>query len=174
MSGHVYVSKHVLTISRPIFMMPMVLSMAILHSLGHNDQNDMKHLLFSQLIPLLPALLSKDANCIINGIISSLGVGNLNKAWQDFWSCYAAATILWALHGIVNDTILFARWRWLKQGATRLFVMWHQCWHHMTLMAPLIPPLHLFAQVIRCNMNFFSHLILGTSISIMWCQWHCQ
>ena len=50
--------------SEHIFVMSMVLSMAPLHSLDHNDQNNVKNVM-----PLVPALLSCDANCIINGTI---------------------------------------------------------------------------------------------------------
>ena len=51
------------------FVMPMVLSVASLHSLGNKYQNEMKHDFLSHLIHLLIALLSHDANSIINGII---------------------------------------------------------------------------------------------------------
>ena len=47
----------------------MVLSMAPLHLLGHNDQNEVKHDFFSHMMPWVPALLPGDANCIINGTI---------------------------------------------------------------------------------------------------------
>ena len=50
--------------------MPRVLSMAPLYSLGHNDQNEVKHDFFNHVMPLVPALLSCDSNCIINGTIS--------------------------------------------------------------------------------------------------------
>ena len=47
----------------------MVLPMAPLHSLGHNDQNEVKHDFFSHMMPLTPELLQCDPNYIINGII---------------------------------------------------------------------------------------------------------
>ena len=56
--------------------MPMLLSMALLHSEGRNDQNEVKHYFFSPVKTLVPALLPCDANCITNGIIWSLGEDN--------------------------------------------------------------------------------------------------
>ena len=44
--------------SRPIFVMPMVLQMTLLHSLGHNNKNEVKHDFLSLVKPLIPALLS--------------------------------------------------------------------------------------------------------------------
>ena len=38
------------------------MSMAPLHLLGDNDQNEVKHCFFSHVIPLGPALLPCDAN----------------------------------------------------------------------------------------------------------------
>ena len=58
------------------FVMPMMLSMAPLHSLGHSHQNEVKHDFFSPVIPLAEALLLGDANCIINGTIFSLDEDN--------------------------------------------------------------------------------------------------
>ena len=54
--------------SRHIFVMPMALSIAPLHSLNHNDQNNMKHGVFSYVMQLVPALLSCDAN--VSSIVS--------------------------------------------------------------------------------------------------------
>ena len=62
-------STEYLDMSRHILGMAMVLSMAPLHSLGHNDQNDVKHYFFSHVMPLVPALLSCGAKCITSGII---------------------------------------------------------------------------------------------------------
>ena len=55
--------------SRHIFEKPMVKPMAQLHSLDHNDQNEVTHDFFSHVTPLVPALLSCDAKYIINGTI---------------------------------------------------------------------------------------------------------
>ena len=49
--------------------MPIVSSMTPLHSIGHNNQNEGKHDLFSHLIPLTPALLSCEAKYISNDVI---------------------------------------------------------------------------------------------------------
>ena len=55
--------------TRHVFVMSMVLSMAPLHSLPQNHQNEVEHDFDSHVIPFEPALLSCDANCIINFII---------------------------------------------------------------------------------------------------------
>ena len=47
--------------------------MALLHSLDHIDQNEVKHDFVSHVMPLAPPLLSCDARCIISGTIFSLG-----------------------------------------------------------------------------------------------------
>ena len=54
---------------RATLQMPMVLSKAPLHSVGDNDQNEMKHDFFSHVMPLVPTLPSCDVNCIINDIL---------------------------------------------------------------------------------------------------------
>ena len=47
----------------------MVLPMASLHLAVHNDQNELKHDILGHRMPLVPALLSCDAICIISGTI---------------------------------------------------------------------------------------------------------
>ena len=54
---------------RPMFGVPMVLSMVPFHALGHNDQNEVKDDFSSHVMALLPALQSFDINHIINGTI---------------------------------------------------------------------------------------------------------
>ena len=61
------ITRHVWKMSIHIFVMQMVLSMAKLHLVGHSNQNEVKHDFFSHMRPLLLALLSCDANCIITG-----------------------------------------------------------------------------------------------------------
>ena len=51
MTRHVFMY---LQMSRHIFVIPIVLSMAPLHSLSHNDQNKVKHDVFSTVIPFVP------------------------------------------------------------------------------------------------------------------------
>ena len=53
-----------------------LLSVAPLHSLGHNDQNEVTQDFFTHMMPLAPALLSCDANCFINSTIFSLDEDN--------------------------------------------------------------------------------------------------
>ena len=48
-------------LARHIFGIPTVLTIAPLHSVGYNDQNEVKHE-----VPLVPALLSCDVNNIIS------------------------------------------------------------------------------------------------------------
>ena len=57
----------------------IVLSMATLYSLGHNNQNEVKQDFFSHIMPLAPALLSCDANCITNGTIFFIRYRKLKK-----------------------------------------------------------------------------------------------
>ena len=52
--------------SRNIFVIPKMLSVAALNSLGHNDKNKVKHDFFNHVMPLESALLSCDASCIVS------------------------------------------------------------------------------------------------------------
>ena len=58
--------------SKHIFVIPMVLSMTTLYSLGQNAKNEVKQDFASYVMPLVLAMLSCDANYIKNGIICSL------------------------------------------------------------------------------------------------------
>ena len=51
--------------SQHMSVMPIALSMPPLHSLGHNDEHEVKHDFSVIVVALLPC----DANCIISGII---------------------------------------------------------------------------------------------------------
>ena len=137
------VSTQWLDMSRHIFVMPMVFSMAPLHSLGPNDQNEVKHDFFRYLVPLVPALLACDTNWIIKDIISFIRWRQLK--W-DVHNSFGHAMLLakvWTpnnTNGTVNGTIAFVSSRWSK---------WDANW-------------------------LFSYLTLGTGISIMEDQCHCQ
>ena len=48
-------------------MMPMALLMTLLHSLGQDDQYEVKQEVFDHLTPLASVLASCDTNDIING-----------------------------------------------------------------------------------------------------------
>ena len=52
-----------------VIVIAMVLLMAPLHSLNHNNENQVKHDFFSNVMLLVSVLLSCDANCIMIGII---------------------------------------------------------------------------------------------------------
>ena len=168
---------NVQTRSRYIIVVPMVLPMAPLYSLGPNDQNEVKHDFYSYVMPLIPPLLLRDANYITTGIILFISWRNLSKVWHDF-------LVIWCC--------------------------WHQCEHHMTLIALSVTPFHFLSQNDwnKVQHNLFGHVIPvfahmtlmalliafvtsrwskwdatwhfcsfdtdGTGISIMWCQWHCQ
>ena len=145
--------------SRHIFVMPMVLSLASLLALGQGDQNEVKHNVFSHMMPLIIALLSCVANCIINDTISLLGEDDWNKVWHD---CF----------GYVDDVgpsvnITWDQWplQWhcfvcyIKMIEVRcnlmLLVIWNQFRHHITLMTSSVSPLHLFKMIeTRYNMTF--------------------
>ena len=74
-----------------ISVMPMVLSMEPLHSLGHNDQMTW-NMTFSHVMPLVPIVLSCDANCIINGTILFNSMKKIKKKCHMTWSCDAVGT----------------------------------------------------------------------------------
>ena len=127
----------------------------------------------------------------------SLGEDCWKKVWHDSFGHVMLLAPVQALNDtddIVSGTILFVRSRWLKQGETcrwRFLILfcdnlWKcetwlfghvmpmlQCWHHMTLMASSIAPLHLLFHDDWNEMqyDFFGPLVpLG--ISTMWCKWH--
>ena len=139
-----------------IFEMPMVLSMAPLYSLGPSDQIKVKIDFFSQVLPLLPAFLSCDGNCIINGTILFIRWRQLKKRcdrtplvmWCCWHQCQKHMTLIalsmsqfcllgrddWnkVLHdtdGLINSTTALVRSRWSKWDMIWVFsVIWH-CWH---------------------------------------------
>ena len=82
-------SWHVWTMSRHISLWCQLLSMVPLHSLGNNDQNKVKHDFFNHVMPLVTALLSCDANCIINGTILFIRQRQLETGvtWLLFMRC---------------------------------------------------------------------------------------
>ena len=53
-------------------MMPMPSSMTPLHSLGHDNQNEVQHDLFGHVMPLALALVSSDAHGVITDISATL------------------------------------------------------------------------------------------------------
>ena len=58
---------------------PMVLSIALLHSLGHNDQNEVKHYFFSHVMLMIPALL---LTASLLAPFCSFSKDNWNKVWH--------------------------------------------------------------------------------------------
>ena len=153
-----------------ISVMPMGLSMVPLHSLGHNDQNEVKHNFFSHLIPLVSPLLPCFATCIISGIILLIRWRQLKQSVMWFlWSCDAVGTS-------VNTTWHWWHLQWstcLKQGATCFFshVMLASHDHNDIIKSTIAL---VSSRLSKWGATwFFSHLTLGTGISIMWYQWHC-
>ena len=101
---------------------------------------------------------------------------------------------------IIYGITFFIRWGQLKKGVTWLLVKWccwHQCEHHMTLMALSMTQFYLLNQddwnkvqhdtdgIINTQRHlldqddqnkqhhdFFIYLTLSTGITIMWCQLH--
>ena len=88
--------RQCLTISKQcldIFVMPTMFSMAPLHLLGHNDQNKVKHDIFSHVMPLVPVLLSCEGTCIISGVTLFIRLRQLKQGTTYFfWSCDAVGT----------------------------------------------------------------------------------
>ena len=83
-----------------IFVMPMVLSMASLHSLGHNNQNEVKNDFFSHLMPLVPAPFSSGQE------------DNRNKvSYESFTQVMplAPVQVSHGTDGMVNSTILLGQ-----------------------------------------------------------------
>ena len=139
-----YVSRCILiflntvTMSRHNFVMLMVLSMTPLHSLGHNNHSEVKHHFFSHVMPLVPALLSCDDNCMAP--FSSVGEDNWNRVSHDFFGHVMLLTPVQAwldTDGTANGSIL------LGQDAT--MTIW-SCDASggitMTIMTSSIAPLH--------------------------------
>ena len=53
--------------------MPTVLLMALLHSFGQDDMNEVQHDFFGQVAPLVLALALHGVNIIVNSSIACLG-----------------------------------------------------------------------------------------------------
>ena len=124
-------------------------------------------MIFSPLIPLVPALLPCDANCIISGII-------LFIRWRHCKQDVTCLTVIWCCwHQCEYNMILMALlmppfcflgqddWNKVQHNC---FVMWYQHWHHMTQMTS-IAPLHWLAQDDWYQMlsDLFSHVTLASA-----------
>ena len=122
MTRHVFtyldISKQWLDIS----VMPVI----PMYSLDHNEKNEVKNDFFSYVMPLVPALLSCDAKCTINGTILLIRWRHLKQGMTWFlWFCDAFGT---------SASIT---WHW-----------WHCQWHHFVCQAKMIET--------RYNMTFWS------------------
>ena len=85
-------------------LMPMALSMVPLHYIGQNDQSQVLHDIFGQVMPLA----SNHANGIMNDTIAFLRSrqSNCSATWLFFMGCkWAPALALCDVYGIVNGTI---------------------------------------------------------------------
>ena len=145
--------------------MPMVLSVAPLHSLGHNDQTEVKHDVFSHLIPLVPTLLSFDTKCTV-GISVSITWNWWYFQWHHFVSKVKmietrySMTSSWGDTGdIISNTTTFVSSRWSNQDENwplQSFHTWHQHQHHVGLMAiSTIPCIHQAKMTqTMCNIKF--------------------
>ena len=88
------------------------------------------------------------------------------------WCCWHQCGHNMALMALSMASFV-SRERWWKKGATWLLGNVMPVWYHLTLMASSIAPLHLLVQDDQNDMHQSFHTV-GTSISIMWCQWqHC-
>ena len=149
--------------SRHISVMLRVLPITSLHSLGHNDHNEVEPDFSSHVIPFVPALLPHDANCIISCTIFFIGWRQLKQGltWL-FWACDAigtSASITWCW--------CYYKWyhtldEWNRCNMTSM-VMWYLYLHQMILTESSLIPLHFYFKIIkvRCNMTF----------SVIW---HCR
>ena len=164
--------------SRHIFGMSILLSMATLHLLGHSDQSKVKHDSV-YVMPLAPVLASHGANDIWKGYhicydktterrwcyVMPLAVTSVSHdadgiiGWYHFHSLPVLASH--GTNGIEKD-ILSLRTEQLKQGDVMLCHWhWHQClmmlvahqWHSI----PFVKMIEM-----SCNMTFM----------IMSCHWH--
>ena len=71
----------------------MASSMAALHFLGQDDENEVKHDISGHVIPLAPVSVSHNATSIVNGTIAFLKSRQLIRgATLLFWSCAAFGT----------------------------------------------------------------------------------
>ena len=157
--------------SRHIFMLSVVLSKAPLHSLGHNDQSEVKQEF------LVMYWHFYQYCCYVEQTATSMAPlceDNWNKVWHDSFGHIMLLAPVPTSHdtGIVNDTILLGQDDWNK--------VQHDVFGHM--MAVLAS--HDTAGIINSTItfvcsrwskwvkhDFFSPV--GTCISIMVCQEHC-
>ena len=185
-------------ISALVSLMPMALSIAPFYSLGQDDQNEFQHNFFSHVITLALALVSNDDDGIINGTTPFLKSrqSKWGATWH-FWSCGAIG----AATSIINGTIAFLRSRWNKSAEMQFFgpvtlfalalhdsdstingtisfiraiIMKMKC--NMSFLHCAIP----LAPALKYNQNLVQHDLFwscdttGTSVGILWCQWHHQ
>ena len=121
-------------------------------------------------MPLVPVLLSCNANCIISGTILFIRWRQL-KQWVKwfFWTCHAVGTsvkIMTLMALSMALVCLLGQDDWNKVQHDFL-VMLYQCWHYMTLMASSVPLLHLIVEDDQNEKqhDFFNHLALLTLAS---------
>ena len=141
----------------------------------------MKHDFFSPVMPLVPGLLSCDATCIISGTILFIVWRKVRQGVE--WLLCLCDTVVtsgsitwhwWHCEG--HHFVLWGQDDWSRVQHD-ILVMWYQCWHHITLMSSSVAPFYFSVQDDQSEIQhdfFQSFDTLGTSISINWCQWHCQ
>ena len=162
--------------------------MAPLHSLGHNNKNEVKHDFFSYLMPLdTSTAVPCDATCIINGAsVWFMKWRDWNKVWHYmFWTCDAAGTkYQHHMKLIVLSVVQFfllGQDDWNNvQLAFLVMVTWYQCWYckknwWTASSIGTIPYVRKTWSKWDATWLFQSFDILfDTCIRIMWYQWHCQ
>ena len=128
--------------SRHIFGMPMLLPMAPLHLLSHNDQNEVKPYFLNHGMPLVLALLSY--NCIISSTILFIRWRQLKQSMISNW-----------LHCQWHHFVCEVKMIETRFNMT-FMVLWYQYCHCITLMASSIATLLLLIwnDQISCNMTF--------------------
>ena len=98
--------------------------MVPLHSIGQDDQNEVQHD-FGHVISLALASAVHDANDIINGIIPFLIFKKIkNEVQHEFLGPVKLFTLALVSSddSVINSIIVFFKSKWLKWGATLLFV----------------------------------------------------
>ena len=161
-------------IGSSIGIMLIVLSMAPLHSLGQDDENEVQHNLSVHVMPLALASVSNDANSIINGTTTSLMLRTAER-------CNVTSLVMWfywhqhhmmetalpmkPLHSSGQDDWNEVQCKFWSCDNIGICIMWHQWhWHHMMPIASSMAPLHSLDQDDQNEVqhDLFGHVMPST------------
>ena len=145
------------------------LSVAPLHLLVQDDQNEMQHNFFNHLTLLALVSASCDTTCILIAPLHLLG----QDVWSNVQHKFVGYVMLLKLESVSHDTM-----RYTMMFLVVMWCHWHQHQHHVMPVASSVTPLHLFGQDNQNEVlhNFCSYSAIDTGFSLTWCQqchhWH--